>query len=294
MATKTLTPSACPVTGNNPAGMPTLAPSADVCSSGGGGGTDFVVAGPIRADGNYDATVGDGSTVDSFALVGARDGNTIVKQDGAAYAGSPQSDANWHIDGVGVADTAVYVGVTTPTIADTTLEAQSSVGPSAFFRSSTDSNTNPTVIIRRNGSLRLSPEFEIQDEDGNYVVRAQARGVVFKVRQHASDTDVLFDVERSGGTVLFGVSAFGAIYALDAAALDGNAVMGVSILSGGTVTVSTTNVASDSRIFLTYATGFTNAGTLKVGTIVAATSFVINSSNASDANHVNWFILNRG
>ena len=151
MATKTLTPSACPVTGNNAAGMPTLAPSADVCSAGGGGGTDFLVAGPIRADGNYDATVGDGSTVDSFALVGARDGNTIVKQAPADYAANAQADANWHIDGVGVADTAVFIGVSTPTIAATALEAQgaATVG---FFTHNSDTNSQTTVIIRKKGT----------------------------------------------------------------------------------------------------------------------------------------------
>ncbi len=293
MATKTLTPSACPVTGNNPAGMPTLSPSADVCSSGGGGGTNFVVAGPIRADGNYDATVGDGSTVDSFALVGARDGNTIVKQAPADYGANPQSDANWHIDGVGVADTALLVGVISATIADTGLESQAG-GPSAFFMSSTDNNTNPTVIIRKNGVHSDCPQLSVQDETGAYYVRAQLeKGIVLKVRQRGTDADDLFGVTSSADDLFFSVTSKGQIRLLDETALTGGGVIGVATLSGGTATVSTTNVDTTSRIFLTYeSSAFTNAGMLRVGTIVAGTSFVINSSNASDANKVNWLILN--
>jgi hypothetical protein len=275
--------------------MPTLQPSADVCSSGGGGGTDFLVAGPIRGDGNYDATVGDGSTVDSFALVGARDGNTIVKQAPADYGANAQADANWHIDGVGVADTALLVGVISATIADTGLESQAS-GPSAFFMSSTDNNTNPTVIIRKNGVHSDCPQLSVQDETGAYYVRAQLeKGIVLKVRQRGTDADDLFGVTDSADDYLFGVGSTGSLKVLDESALTGGGVTGVAALSGGTKTVSTTNVQADSKIFLTYASsGFTNAGMLRVGTIVAGTSFVINSSNGSDANHVNWFILNHG
>lgn len=73
-----------------------------------------------------------------------------------------------------------------------------------------------------------------------------------------------------------------------------NASVGTATLSGGTVTVSTTAVTASSKIFLTDATTgvLTNIGTPTVGTIVAGTSFVINSSNVLDASNVNWFIIN--
>lgn len=73
-----------------------------------------------------------------------------------------------------------------------------------------------------------------------------------------------------------------------------NASVGTATLSGGTVTVSTTAVTASSKIFLTDATTgvLTNIGTPTVGTIVAGTSFVINSTNVLDGSSVNWLIIN--
>lgn len=73
-----------------------------------------------------------------------------------------------------------------------------------------------------------------------------------------------------------------------------NASVGKATLSGGTVTVSTTAVTASSLIFLTDATtgALTNIGTPTVGTIVAGTSFVINSSNPLDTSNINWLIIN--
>lgn len=73
-----------------------------------------------------------------------------------------------------------------------------------------------------------------------------------------------------------------------------NSCVGQATLSSGTVTVSTTCVLTASKIFLTDATtgALTNVGTPVVGTIVNATSFVINSSNVIDGSNVNWFIIN--
>lgn len=70
-----------------------------------------------------------------------------------------------------------------------------------------------------------------------------------------------------------------------AAATDGTA-----ILSSGTATVNTTAVAAGSKILLTYQ-NCTSCGTIYIGTITAGTSFVINSSNGSDASTVLWSIL---
>lgn len=306
MATKTLTPSACPVTGNNPAGMPTLAPSADVCSSGGGGGTDFLVAGPIRSDGSYDATVGDGSTVDMFALVGARDGNTIVKQQTspgtAQTGGGPPGEANWHIDGIGIADTAVFVGVTTPTIAATALEAQGGGDVVAFFKSNLNapvSAAHSTVVIRKSfdsgGGVDEPSELQIQDTFGNYYIRASiGRGSFLKIRPPKADRfEDLILATDFGDDVIFAISATGALQLSGSNIGTTGAVFGQVQLSGGTATVSTVNVGTPSKVFLTYASGFTNSGTLKVGTLSPG-SFVINSSNGSDANFVNWFVLNTG
>jgi len=70
----------------------------------------------------------------------------------------------------------------------------------------------------------------------------------------------------------------------------GAATRGVATLASGTVTVTTSEVSATSVIALS-PRGNTNAGTLDI-TITAGTSFVIRSSNGSDARNVGWAILN--
>jgi hypothetical protein len=62
----------------------------------------------------------------------------------------------------------------------------------------------------------------------------------------------------------------------------------------GTVTVNTTAVTASSLIFLTVNTPGGTQGTLSAPTasIVAGTSFVINSSSNTDTSTVNWWIVN--
>ncbi len=73
-------------------------------------------------------------------------------------------------------------------------------------------------------------------------------------------------------------------------------ITGTATLSGGTITVSTTGVTAASKIQLTVNTPdvIANLGFLSAPTasIIAATSFVINSSNAADGSTVNWLIIN--
>lgn len=71
-----------------------------------------------------------------------------------------------------------------------------------------------------------------------------------------------------------------------------NATMGVATLVAGTVTVSTTAVTANSRIFLTTEGGtLTNVGSEYIETRTAGTSFVIKSTNALDASNVAWLIV---
>jgi hypothetical protein len=70
-----------------------------------------------------------------------------------------------------------------------------------------------------------------------------------------------------------------------------NKRMGVATLVGGTVTVANTTVTASSRIFTSrQATGGT-LGHLSIGTVVASTSFVINSSSATDTSVVAWLLI---
>lgn len=72
--------------------------------------------------------------------------------------------------------------------------------------------------------------------------------------------------------------------------VSGGATSGTATLVAGTVTVSTAAVAAGSKILLSrQATGGT-AGHLSVGTITAATSFVINSSSGTDTSTIYWRI----
>lgn len=74
-----------------------------------------------------------------------------------------------------------------------------------------------------------------------------------------------------------------------------NASLGTSAaMVAGSVTVATTAVTASSIIFLTANTPGGTQGTLSAPTasIIAGTSFVINSSNAADTSTVNWWIVN--
>lgn len=77
-----------------------------------------------------------------------------------------------------------------------------------------------------------------------------------------------------------------------------NASVGTGNMASGSIvggfrrlTINTTAVRTNSKIFLTYA-GQNNAGVLSAESIVNLTSFQIVSSNTSDAGSVNWFIVN--
>lgn len=74
-----------------------------------------------------------------------------------------------------------------------------------------------------------------------------------------------------------------------------NASTGISeAMTAGTITISTTAVTASSIIFVSRNTTGGTVGSLEAPTasIVAGTSFVINSSSASDTSTVNWLIIN--
>mgnify|MGYP001576196577 FL=1 len=70
-----------------------------------------------------------------------------------------------------------------------------------------------------------------------------------------------------------------------------NATMGVATLVGGTVTVSTTKVTANSRIFLTTQTVGGTIGTQYISARVAGTSFTITSTSATDTSVIAWQIV---
>ena len=71
-----------------------------------------------------------------------------------------------------------------------------------------------------------------------------------------------------------------------------NATMGTATLTAGTVTVSTTKVTANSRIYLTVNGGtLTNVGAVYISARSAGTSFAISSMNILDASDVAWVIV---
>jgi len=70
-----------------------------------------------------------------------------------------------------------------------------------------------------------------------------------------------------------------------------NAIIGQVTLVAGTVTVSTTSVTASSLIFLTISTIGGTPG-FHSSTIVAGTSFTINSTSSTDTSIINWWIVN--
>ncbi|HQK38540.1 MAG TPA: hypothetical protein PLO52_00320 [Flavobacterium alvei] len=71
-----------------------------------------------------------------------------------------------------------------------------------------------------------------------------------------------------------------------------NATMGVATLVAGTVTVNTTKVTANSRIFLTVNGGtLTNVGAQYVSARTAGTSFTITSLNVLDTSQTAWMIV---
>ncbi len=70
-----------------------------------------------------------------------------------------------------------------------------------------------------------------------------------------------------------------------------NARMGIATLVGGTVTVSTTAVTANSRVFLTAQTNSGTPGAVSVSARTGGTSFTITSTSGTDTSDVAWLIV---
>lgn len=127
------------------------------------------------------------------------------------------------------------------------------------------------------------------DASGNLSVGSTTATSMFNV-----GTANQFQVTGAGNVTTSGNLSLSTAGSKLSIATGANASVGTATLSGGTVTVATTAVTASSKIFLTDATtgALTNIGTPTVGTVVAGTSFVINSSNVLDTSNINWLIIN--
>jgi len=101
-------------------------------------------------------------------------------------------------------------------------------------------------------------------------------------------------MDLSGNALIYGnMSTLGSLSVGGTVNLNSGLVVGNNKLgTGGAVTVATTAVTANSKIYLTF-TGFDGTtGFLRVSTITSGASFVIQSSNGADRGDVNWLIIN--
>lgn len=135
-----------------------------------------------------------------------------------------------------------------------------------------------------NGKIGLN----VQHEDGKVIVQDRATNVL----EYKPSTSEFFVynttyLKPANSTVTLDISSGTKVSVKEGS----NARMGVSTLVGGTVTVSNTSVTASSRILHWRQVAGGTLGHLSIGTITAATSFVINSSSGTDTSQVGWLIL---
>jgi hypothetical protein len=116
----------------------------------------------------------------------------------------------------------------------------------------------------------------------------------------AGSTSNSWGVGLYGTAYFLNVNGAGNVYTSLTATLGcthgSNATCGVATLSSGTVTVSTTAIAALAAAGAAgdavelHLQSCSSCGALSVGTVTAGTSFVINSTNGSDASLVFWKI----
>jgi hypothetical protein len=101
---------------------------------------------------------------------------------------------------------------------------------------------------------------------------------------HNGATHYLVNV--STGAVTQNVAGFG-LHVVEGS----NAKMGTATLAAGTVTVATTAVTANSRVFLTNQSAGGTPGFLRVSARTAGTSFAVTSSSGSDTSTFAWLLV---
>lgn len=167
--------------------------------------------------------------------------------------------------------------------------ARDKVDTFAYIGGNEDIDTRNHIFTKRNsGTASLNfIRRQLHNGSGNFGLTT---GLMHAVSTGGLDlfgigTDAPSYMLTVGSGSLWGVSSTGKVnYASGS-----NRAAGTATLSSGTITVNTTNVTANSKIKLTYQS-CTNCATLYVGTITAATSFVINSTDGTDGSVVFWEI----
>lgn len=155
--------------------------------------------------------------------------------------------------------------------------------------SATTTITSGTGITATTGGVTASAG-NIVATLGNITATAGSVSAGTTITAGTSMTATLGAITATNGNLVLGTAGNKLSIATGA-----NASVGTSVaMTAGTVTISTTAVTASSKIFLTANTPGGTQGTLSAPTasIVAGTSFVINSSSNTDTSTVNWWLIN--
>lgn len=237
-----------------------------------------------------------GTAADGATAIGVKVGNTTALANAAAKVVQWYRDnlttavCNIRRDGsisplVGVlgqaTDGAGAIGVK---IGNVNALANAAARVVQFYR---DDFANEVAYLRRDGSFAPLVGLLAQTADG-----AGAIGIKIGCSNPltAADGKIVAFYSNDMTTERAAVFADGRLSMLTGAA----GVAGTATLVAGTVTVATTAVKAGTLIFLSRNTVGGVLGNLSapVASIVANTSFVINSDNAGDTSTVNWWIIN--
>ncbi len=243
---------------------------------------------------------------------------TITATDGSTLA----------IGAGGTLGTAAYTASSAyqPSDGDLTAIAALTGTNTIYYRSATDTWTavtigtslsfsggtlNPIQDIRTTatptfGSLSLAstaPGFLCNDTDGptnqKFFRLIRNAGMIFfdcLDDSFASPSNFLLGVQESGTNLIDYITTDGHVVigrvGKGLKVKQGtNATFGRATLAGGTVTVSTTKATTTMEVFLERRTAGGTLGHLSIGTVTGGTSFIINSSSATDTSAVSWLIV---
>lgn len=202
--------------------------------------------------------------------------------------------------GIGVLANSVFGGLTGANVSayGATIQVVTILGP-------TDNTTNASravleLVAGAGNTANNVGQIDFTKTQGGTAIMAQiftgfsgAGGKMhFRVRTTAGVLTDWWNIDQNGNLI-------GLIGAKVVITTGSNASAGQATLTAGTVTISTTAVTANSKVFFSLVTpGGVTIGTLQRGTIVAGTSFVVNSVlpagtfNAADTSTFDWWLIN--
>lgn len=226
------------------------------------GGIDIDAGGAINLTSAGAGVTIQSVTASNFTVFGAGQDLTLSSVGGSVKVSATENAAN--------AISLIANGGTSETIL---IESQQGTGANAI-------NINSTA-----GGINVDAVGDINMESTNstataFVINASNASSGIDINAGSAGVDINSDLKLSGAGKQLQVTG--------GAATD---FIGSATLSSGTVTVANTNIAAADHIFLAYqGTSLSNTGQLSYS-ISASTSFTIESTNASDANTVSYFIV---